>query len=412
MTRRVAITGLGPVTAAGIGKDQFWGGLEQARSFISPIERYDATKYAIRIAGQVLDFNPRDWADSRVLVQTDRFTHLAFAAAKLALEDAGLDLEREDRDRVSVILASGSGGNEFGQKEIQNLWSKGALYVGAYQSIAWFYAASVGQISIKYKITGRCMVLVAESAGGLNTLAEGTRLIRRGVSDVALVGGSEAPLSPYALACLIASDLLSTRADPARAYRPFDAARTGFVPGEGGACLVLEALDRALARGAPIYAEVIGYGETSDGYHPFEPAPDGVQYGRAMRLAMQRAGIGPSQIGALFTDAVGTPEGDRIEARAIARAFGDRAATVPVSVPKAAFGRLLAGAGGADAVAACLALRDGLVPPTINFDERDPACDLNVVTGAPGALDAPVVMVAARGFGGFNAAVILRRHGA
>ncbi|MCI0344759.1 MAG: hypothetical protein L0221_04850, partial [Chloroflexi bacterium] len=129
MTRRVAITGLGPVTAAGIGKDQFWGGLEQARSFISPIERYDATKYAIRIAGQVLDFNPRDWADSRVLVQTDRFTHLAFAAAKLALEDAGLDLEREDRDRVSVILASGSGGNEFGQKEIQNLWSKGALYV-------------------------------------------------------------------------------------------------------------------------------------------------------------------------------------------------------------------------------------------------------------------------------------------
>ena len=409
MTRRVAITGLGPVTAAGIGKEAFWDGLEQARSFISPIERYDATRYATRVAGRILDFTPRDWADSRVLVQTDRFTHLAFAGAKLAFEDAGLDLQGEDRDRVSVILASGSGGNEFGQKEIQSLWSKGALYVGAYQSIAWFYAASVGQISIKYKITGRCSVLVAESAGGLNTLAEAARLIRRGVSDVVLAGGSEAPLSPYALTCLISSGLLSTRDDPARASRPFDVARTGFVPGEGGACLVLEELDRAVGRGAPIYAELIGYGETSDGHHPFEPAPDGVQYGRAMRLALERAGVEPADVGALFADAVGTPEGDRIEARAIAQAFGERSSTIPVSAPKAAFGRLLAGAGGADAVAACLALNHGLVPPTINLEERDPACDLNVVTGAPSALGSPVVMVAARGFGGFNAAVLLRR---
>jgi minimal PKS chain-length factor (CLF/KS beta) len=407
-SRRSVITGVGVVAPNGIGTEAWWTATKAGTSGIDTIKRFDPSKYSTRLAGEVDDFNPSDWIERRLQVQTDRWTWMALAATQMAFEDAAFDPAEFDEWSTGAITASSSGGNEFGQKEIQALWGKGPKYVGAYQSIAWFYAATTGQISIKHGLKGVCGVIVQEGAGGLEALQHARRTIRRGVETV-VSGGLEAPIGPYALTCQLGNGYLSSAEDPADAYRPFDRRANGYIPGEGGAIILVEHTERAQQRGAPqVYAEIAGYGASTDAYHWGKPAPDGVQFARAITVALKDAGVSPEDIDAVFLDAFGVPEFDAVEVAAVKAALGKRAGDVPVTAPKTMVGRLYAGGASLDVAAAVLAMRDGVIPPTINLDEPADGYDLDFVTAARDAtLD--TVLVVARGYGGFNGALVLRR---
>jgi 3-oxoacyl-(acyl-carrier-protein) synthase len=407
VSRRAVVTGIGIIAPTGIGTDVYWQATKEGRSGIRRISRFDASRYPTQFAGEVDGFEATEHIDQRLIVQTDRWTWMALAAAQMALKDAQIDPASEDAYKMSVVTASSSGGNEFGQKEIQSLWGKGPRFVGAYQSIAWFYAATTGQISIKHGMKGPCGVLISEGAGGLDALAHARRNIRRGV-DIAVSGGLEAPIGPYALACQTKTGLLSVRADAA-GYRPFDAAASGYVPGEGGAILIVEDAERARRRGARIYGEIAGHAATHDGHHHSKAASDGVQFARAITTALKDAGIGPEKVDAIFADAAGTAEGDAVEVQAIRRVFGGRAGEVPVTAPKSMVGRLYAGGAALDVATALLAMRDGVVPPTINLDKPADGADLSFVTGKARSMNVDTVLVNARGFGGFNSALVLRK---
>jgi minimal PKS chain-length factor (CLF/KS beta) len=408
--RRVVLTGIGVVAPTGVGTDPWWKATTAGESAIDRITHFDASRYATQLAGEVNGFEPEQYIERRLMVQTDRWTWMALAATQMALDDADFDPSDQDPYSMSVITASSSGGNEFGQNEIQNLWGKGPGFVGAYQSIAWFYAATTGQISIKHNMKGPCGVVIAEGAGGLEALQQSRRTIRRGV-DFIVSGGLEAPIGPYALTCQLGNGNLSSAADPAEAFRPFDARANGYVPGEGGAIVIAENLESARQRQAPkIYGELIGYGATQDAYHWGDPAPDGRRFARAIRVALADAGIGPDEVDVIFADAAGVPEWDRLEARAIKDVFGARASKVPVTAPKSATGRLYAGGASLDVAAALLAMQEGVIPPTINLDEPAEGCDLDFVTGAAREADVQAVLVNARGYGGFNSALVLRRE--
>ena len=354
-------------------------------------------------------FAAEDWIEKRLIVQTDHWTHMALAATQMALDDAGVDPATQEPDSMSVITASSSGGNDFGQREIQALWEKGPGFVGAYQSIAWFYAATTGQVSIRHKMKGPCGVVIAEGAGGLEALQHSRRTIRRGIPTV-VSGGLEAPIGPYALTCQLGNGNLSTEHDPDAAYRPFDVSANGYVPGEGGAILLVEDLESARERGEPhIYGEIAGYGATPDGHHWSRTAPDARQLTRAITVALANAGVGADDVDAVFADAAGVPEADVHEAAAIKKVFGKRAGELPVTAPKSMVGRLYAGGASLDVAAALLALRDGRLPPTVNLDEPAEECDLRFVTGTAEQAELGTVLVVARGVGGFNSARVLRR---
>jgi 3-oxoacyl-(acyl-carrier-protein) synthase len=404
-SRRAVITGVGVVAPNGIGTEAWWKATLAGETGIGRIERFDPSQYSTTLAGVVNEFDAGDYIERRLQVQTDRWTHMALAATQMAFEDASFDPAEFAEQSTGVITASSSGGNEFGQKEIQALWGKGPKFVGAYQSIAWFYAATTGQISIKHGLKGPCGVVIAEGAGGLESLQHSRRTIRRG-ADTIVSGGLEAPIGPYALTCQIGNGLMSTATEPAAAYRPFDRAANGYIPGEGGAILLVESTTRADERGAPKrYAEIIGYGATNDAYHWGRPAPDGVQLARAITVALKDAGTPPEDIDVIFADAFGVPEWDALEVGAIKQALGGK---IPVTAPKSMVGRLYAGGASLDVAAAALAMRDGVIPPTINLEQPADGFDLDFVTSAREAT-LSTALVIARGYGGFNAALVLRR---
>jgi 3-oxoacyl-(acyl-carrier-protein) synthase len=409
-SRKAVITGLGVVAPNGIGTAPWWEATRAGTSGIARIKRFDPSQYATQLAGEVDEFNADDWIERRLQVQTDRWTHMALAATQMAFEHAAFDPSQFDEWSTSAITASSSGGNEFGQKEIQALWGKGPKFVGAYQSIAWFYAATTGQISIKYGLKGPCGVVVAEGVGGLEAIQHARRTIRRGV-DTVVSGGLEAPIGPYALTCQLGTGYLSAAGEVADAYRPFDRRANGYVPGEGGAIVLVESGERAAARGVSAIAEVAGFGATNDAHHWGRPAPDGVQLARAMTVAIKDAGIEPDAIDAVFADAFGVPEFDAIEASALRAALGGHAAKVPVTAPKSMVGRLYAGGASLDVAAATLALRDQVLPPTVNLTDPADGCELEFVTGDARPAELSNVLIVARGYGGFNAALVLRRSG-
>ena len=331
---------------------------------------------------------------------------MSLAATQLALDDAAYDPAEHDPYQTSVALAAGSGGNEFGQREMTGLYSKGPKSVGAYQSIAWFYAASTGQSSIRHGTKGPASVLVTEGAGGLDSLGHARRVVRRGTSAV-LAGGTEAPLSPYALTCYGASGRLTAAENPRDGYKPFDTAADGYVPGEGGAVLVVEDLEAARHRGAPqIYAEIAGYAATHDAHHPSEPATDPRQSARAMQRALDDAGVAGGEVDLVLADGAGVRELDGLEAAALRTVLAER--TVPVTTPYGLVGRLNAGGAALGVATALLAMRDGVIPPVGNLDEPDPAYGLDLVR-EPRSATVNVVLINARGYGGFNSALVLRR---
>ncbi|SNS75286.1 minimal PKS chain-length factor (CLF/KS beta) [Geodermatophilus saharensis] len=401
------VTGIGVVAPTGVGVEEHWASLVRGEPAIRPVEGFDAARYGISLAGQVRDFVPADHVSPQLMVQTDRWTWMSLAAATLAAEDAGYTAP-EDAYATSVFLASGSGGNEFSQHEIQGLWAKGPRSVGAYQSIAWFYAASTGQVSIRDGFKGPSGVVVTEGAGGLDSIGWARRVVRRGTPAV-LVGGTEAGLCPYAMLCQATSGRLSTAQRPEDAYKPFDRRANGHVVGEGGAILLLEEPGAARARGVRrVWGEVAGYAATHDAHHHEDPAPDAVQYARAIRLSLADAGVTPDEVDLVLADGAGVPELDRLELDAIAAVFGDRATPVPVTAPSSWTGRLMAGGSALAVATALLAMRDGIVPGTAHLDDPVEAPGVDLVTSSR-VQDLSTVVVLARGTGGFNSSLVLRR---
>jgi act minimal PKS chain-length factor (CLF/KS beta) len=395
-------SGLAAIAPNGSTTERFWQATLAGESGIGPLDRFDGSGYPVRLAGQVRDVAGHDLVESRLAVQTDRWTQLGLIAAERALADAGLDPADRDPYDMSVITATSSGGNEFGQREIQKLWGKGPRFVGPYQSIAWFYAATTGQISIRHGMKGACGVLVGEQAGGLDALGHSRRAL---VDDASVVisGGTDAPLGPYALTCHLSAGQMTTATDPATAYRPFDAAAGGYVAGEGGAIFVVEREDTLRARGGgPGYGELAGYAAT------FDPPPGSARepgLRRAITLALADAGIGPSGIDVVFADGLAVPGADRAEAAAISAVFGPYG--VPVTVPKCLVGRLQSGGAPLDVAMALLAIRDGVVPGTPALTDLAPGCALDVVRETRQA-KVRTALVLARGYEGFNAAVVVR----
>jgi len=405
MSVRSVITGIGVVAPTGIGVAEHWKNSLDGVRRIGPISSFDTTGFPVQLAGEVTGFEPAEYVENRLRVQTDRGTWLALAASRLAFEDAQLDPLAMDALRMAVVTASASGGNAFGQREIEALWRQGPRSVSAYQSIGWFYAASSGQISIRHQLKGSCGVLVADSAGGIDALAQARRQIRHGM-DVVLVGATEAPLSPYALVCQHSQADLSGSTDPLTAYRPFHPESTGYVPAEGGAMLVLEREQLARARGARVYAEIAGTAATHDAYHQADPAPDSRQLARAVTLAIERADLTADQIDVVFADGAGSPVRDALEADAIERVFGRRA--VPVAVPKTMTGRAYCGGTALDLAWATMAIAEGVIPPSVNLDGAGFGDRIDLVTGARSVAGLRTALVIARGAGGFNAAAVLR----
>ncbi|MFI6264868.1 beta-ketoacyl synthase N-terminal-like domain-containing protein [Micromonospora sp. NPDC051006] len=405
MTARAVVTGIGVVAPSGIGAAAHWRTVLAGTRRTGPITLFDPAGYPTRFGGEVTGFEATGYAASRQLVQTDRWTHLGFAATRLALADAGLPEQAPDPYGYAVTLASSSGGNLFGQRELQRLWGGPSRTVGAYQSIAWFYAASVGQLSIHHQFKGPCGVLVSEAAGGLDSLAHAVRSVRRG-TPVVIAGATECPLSPYALACQLSSGLLSDVADPERAYRPFDAGASGYLPAEGGAVFVVEELGHALARGARVYGELTGWGATHDAAHTGpQTAGDPIQYARAMRLALDRAGVGADTVDLVLPDALGVPRYDRTEATALRSVFGDR--PPPVSTAKPLTGRAHQGGAALDVATALLAFRHDTLPASAGPDEVADGCELDFLREHRRPRSR-VALVCARGFDGFNSALVLR----
>jgi 3-oxoacyl-[acyl-carrier-protein] synthase II len=412
MDRRVVITGFGVVTPIGIGKESFWEAATAGQSGIGRPTLADNPDLPVHVVGEVKDFDPLVAMNKKLVVRTDRNTQFAFVACQEALADSGLDLANEDKSRVGIVLASNYGGLSYYLDNLVRLHQKGPSFVSAYMAIAWIPSAPVGQLSIFYGTTGYSKTIVNDATGGTDAIGVAYRAIRTGEADVILTGGFEAALAEAAIAGLSSfPDVCRDADDPTTAFRPFDSARNGIVIAEGGALIVLEEYERAKARGANIYAEIVGFAQTTDAFdiHHFETT--GEQYARAMRLALGVGGLTPDDVSYINADGRATAEGDRTEARAIRALLGARADDVPVSAPKSMIGNSLAGAGAVDVAFATLAVRDSIVPPTINVTQQDPECKINLATAALSGRTVDVVIVGTRGTGGSNSALVLRRVG-
>ncbi|ULR51505.1 ketosynthase chain-length factor [Streptomyces deccanensis] len=401
MTTSVVVTGLGVAAPNGLGTQDYWAATRGGKCGIGRITHFDPAQYPARLAGQVPGFVAEEHLPSRLLPQTDRMTRLALVAADWALADAGVRPDELPEFAMGVITASSSGGFEFGQRELEKLWSQGSQYVSAYQSFAWFYAVNSGQISIRNGMKGPCGVVVGDQAGGLDAVAQARRQIRKGTRLV-VSGAVDASICPWGWVAQLTSGRVSTSNEVTRAYVPFDAEARGHVPGEGGAILVLEDAVAARGRGAEVYGEISGYGTT------FDPAPGrGRKPGlrKAMEIALADAGAVPGDIDVVFADAAAVPELDRAEAEAITAVFGPRG--VPVTAPKTMTGRLYSGGAPLDLAAAFLAIREGLIPPTVHVQQAEEYA-LDLVTAQPRTTEVRTALVLARGHGGFNSAMVVR----
>ncbi|MDX3241598.1 ketosynthase chain-length factor [Streptomyces sp. ME18-1-4] len=406
MTTTAVVTGVGVLAPNGIGAEEYWSATLRGESGIGRISRFDASSYPSRLAGEVTGFSVREHIPSRLVPQTDRTTQFALAGSDWALADSGLTADSLPAAERGVVTASASGGFEFGQRELGHLWGKDPKHVSAYMSFAWFYAVNSGQVSIRHDLRGPTGVVVTDQAGGLDAIAQARRRIRKG-TPLMLTGGMDASLCPYGLAAQISAGILSENEDPTRAYLPFDAAADGHVPGEGGAMVTLEDAERARERGARSYGEISGYAAT------FDPRPGSGRLSnleRAVRGALADAGLRPGDIAFVLADGAGEPEADRVEAQALTAVFGPEG--VPVTVPKTMTGRLYSGAAPLDLVTALFALRDGVVPPTVHVDRPATGYDIDLVTGSPRPVGGDAALVLARGRGGFNSAMVVRRPSA
>ncbi|CAH8243715.1 beta-ketoacyl-ACP synthase II [Paenibacillus melissococcoides] len=409
MKQRVVVTGMGVVTALGSDLDTLWRSLMEGKSGISQIEAFDTTDYPTKIAASVKDFNPEDYIDKKEARRMDRFVQFGIAASKKALDDAKLDMDRTNRDRVGVIVGSGIGGLGTWEDQHRVLMEKGVKRVSPFFIPMMIANMASGHISMMIGARGPNTAAVSACATGTHSIGDAFKIIQRGDADVMICGGAEATIRPIGMAGFCAMRAMSTRNDePERASRPFDIDRDGFVMGEGAGVLVLESLEHALQRGARIYAEVAGYGMSAEAHHITEPDPEGPAL--CMTRAIQDAGFEPERIDYINAHGTSTPVGDKSETRAIKAALGDHARNVAISSTKSMTGHLLGAAGGVEAVICALTLQHGMIPPTINLENQDPECDLDYVPNVPRKADVRTAMSNSFGFGGHNATVVLTKY--
>jgi 3-oxoacyl-[acyl-carrier-protein] synthase II len=409
--RRVVVTGLGALTPIGNTAEEMWAGLLQGRSGIGPITKFDATGYPTRIAGEVRQFDPLAYVDKKDARRLDPYLQYAIASSAMAVADAGLDPARVDSERFGVLIGSGIGGitTLLDGEEVRK--TKGPDRVSPFIIPMLIVNMAAGLVSMRFGAKGPNSSVVTACATGNHAIGDAYKMIKYDDADVMIAGGAEAIIVPLTIAGFCAMKAMSTRNDePEKASRPFDAGRDGFVCGEGAGIVVLESLEHAVRRDARIYAEVIGYGMTGDAHHMTAPDPEGDGAARAMALALKSGKLVPSDVGYINAHGTSTPYNDKFETLAIKRVFGEHARKLAVSSTKSMTGHLLGAAGGVEAIATCLALHHGILPPTINYETPDPACDLDYIPNTPRKQDVEVALSNAFGFGGTNATIALRKY--
>ena len=414
MRRRVVVTGVGLVSPLGVGTAQNWEALLAGKSGIGPITRFDASEYPTRIAGEVKGFDPLNYIDKKDVKKSDTFIHYALAAAQFAVDDSGLTTDRipeSEADRVGVIIGSGIGGLPLIETMHAILLEKGPHRVSPFFIPGLIVNMAAGQVSIRYGARGPNTSPATACTTGLHAVGDAFRLIQVGEADAMIAGGTEAVITPLAVAGFCSMRALSHRNDePEKASRPWDEGRDGFVMSEGAGIVVLEELERAQRRGAPIYAEVVGYGMSADAYHISAPHPEGAGAVIVMKAALKDAGIAPEQIGYINAHGTSTPLGDLSEVKAIKAVFGEHAYKLAVSSTKSATGHLLGAAGGLESGILALAVKNQILPPTLNLDHPSEGCDLDFVPHHPRKTDLEYALTNSFGFGGTNGAVILKRY--
>ena len=404
------ITGLGVVTALGSDVETFWGNLIAGKNGISRVTQFDTTGFPCQIGAEIRGFDPTKFMDPKEARHNDRYTHFGFAAAKMARDDARIDLGAEDGDRVGVIIGSGIGGMHTYEQQLKILWERGPRKVSPFTITSLISNMCSGLVAIEFGARGPNFCVVSACASSAHAIGEAFHAMRRGEADVMIAGGSEAGITSFSYAAFCSMKAMSTRNDaPEKACRPFDRQRDGFVMGEGAGVLVLETLAHARARGARIYCELVGYGATCDAFHITQPDPDGRGLSLAMTRALSSAHLRPEQIDYINAHGTSTPYNDKFETLAIKKVFGEHARKLMVSSTKSMTGHLLGAAGGLESIISAKTIQTGLVPPTINYEEPDPDCDLDYVPNLHRSAPVRTVLSNNLGFGGQNAALVFRR---
>lgn len=409
--RRVVVTGLGVVAPNGIGVETFWRNLVDGVTGIDRISRFDASRHDSKIAGEVKGFDPLNYMEKKEVKKMDLFIHYALAGAIMAVDDAQLKFEDGERDRIGALIGTGMGGIPALEESYKTLQEKGPGRISPFFIPSIITNLASGQIAMRFGVRGPNSCVSTACATGNHAIGDSFELIKREAADVMIAGGSEAVITPLTIGGFCAMKALSTRNDePHRASRPFDKGRDGFVMGEGAGVLILEELEHALRRGAKIYAELVGYGMSADAYHITTPEPDGVGAIASMRLTLEDAGLKPVDVDYINAHGTSTPVGDIAETKAIKRVFGDHAYRLAVSSIKSMTGHLLGAAGGVESLATVLSISSGLIPPTINYDEPDPECDLDCVPNKARQADVKTALTNSFGFGGTNATLAFKKY--
>ena len=407
--RRVVVTGMGAVTPLGLNVNDYWRGLIEGRSGVDRITLFDATGYPCTIAGEVKGFEPQEFIGAKEARRMARFTQMAVAATKMALDDAQLEPSAEDADRLGVLLGNGIGGLPTTEEGCRVLVARGGMRMNPFFMPMVLPNMAASQVSLQFGLKGYSSTVITACAAATQAIGEAAEVIRRGGVDVMVSGGTEGGVTELGLAGFCVMRALSTRNDePTKASRPFDAQRDGFVPSEGAGILILESLEHAQGRGAPILAEVVGYGASSDAYHIVAPDSDGDGAMRAMQRALEDAGLSPAEVDYINAHGTSTPLNDAIETLAIKRLFGDYAYRVPISSNKSMIGHLLGAAGAVEAIASIKTIIEGIIPPTINYEDADPACDLDYVPNVARTQEVKTVLSNSFGFGGQNTCLVFR----
>jgi 3-oxoacyl-[acyl-carrier-protein] synthase II len=410
LSRRVVVTGVGLVNPLGIGIDAVWAKVCEGVSGVGPITKFDTTDFETRIAAEVKGFRSEDFLAPKDIKKMDIFIHYALAATRIAMDDAGLEVSENNTDRVGVIIGTGLGGLSTIEKYHKILLERGPQRISPFFIPMLIANEASGQVAIEYGVKGPNLCIVTACATGNHSIGEACRAIQHGDADAIIAGGVEATITPLAVGGFNAMKALSTRnAEPERASRPFDRDRDGFVMGEGGAVTILEELEHARKRGAKIYAELVGYGYTGDAYHLAAPDPDGDGAARCMQMALRDAKLSSTEVDYINAHGTSTELNDITETVAVKRVFGDHARKLPISSTKSVTGHLLGAAGSTEAVFSVLAIRDKIIPPTMNYENPDPRCDLDYVPNVAREAEVKVVLSNAFGFGGTNAALIFKR---
>lgn len=410
MKRRVVVTGLGTVSPVGNDVETSWNNILAGKTGVGPLTRLDPDNYSAKVAAEVKDFEIENFIERKDARKMDRFTHYALASAMMAVKDAGLDINDNNAERIGVWIGSGIGGMETLENQFDIFKKRGYRRVSPFFVPMMIPDMATGQVSIYLGAKGVNSCTVTACATGTNSIGDAFKVIQRGDADAMIAGGAEAPITQMSVAGFCANTALSTNPDPNTASRPFDLNRDGFVIGEGAGVIVLEELEHAINRGAKIYAEIVGYGSTGDAYHITAPAPGGEGGVRAMNIAIQDAGLAPEEIDYINAHGTSTPYNDKYETMAVKEVFGDHAYNLAISSTKSMTGHLLGAAGGVEAIFSVLAIKDSILPPTINYETPDPDCDLDYVVNESRKKEINAVISNSLGFGGHNATIVFKKY--